>query len=113
MSTRYFYGQQAEQVFFYRVLKVLFTSEVYKGLSTDAKILYGFLLDRMNLSAKNDWKDVIFTVKEIQVSLQCKDNKATKLLNELEKKYDKKIAFFSKSYTLKQMQDTFFKLLEN
>ncbi|WP_368390299.1 DUF6017 domain-containing protein [Thomasclavelia ramosa] len=74
--------------------KVLFTNEVYKGLSTDAKILYGLLLDRMNLSAKNEWKDelgrvyIIFTLKEIQESLQCKDNKATKLLNELEKKYD-------------------------
>ena len=53
MSSRYFYGQQAEQFTFYRLPKALFTNEVYRGLSTDAKILYGLLLDRMNLSAMN------------------------------------------------------------
>ena len=57
MSSRYFYGQQAEQFTFYRLPKALFTNEVYRGLSTDAKILYGLLLDRMNLSAMNGWKD--------------------------------------------------------
>ena len=56
MSTRYFYGQHAEQFSFYRMPKVLFTNETYKGLSVDAKILYRFLLDHMNLSAKNEWK---------------------------------------------------------
>lgn len=94
MSSRYFYGQQAEQFTFYRLPKALFTNEVYRGLSTDAKILYGLLLDRMNLSAMNGWKDdlgrvfIIFTLKEVQEALGCKDNKATKLLNKLEKKYD-------------------------
>ena len=94
MSSRYFYGQQAEQFTFYRLPKALFTNEVYRGLSTDAKMLYGLLLDRMNLSAMNGWKDdlgrvfIIFTLKEVQEALGCKDNKATKLLNELEKKYD-------------------------
>ena len=94
MSSRYFYGQQAEQFTFYRLPKALFTNEVYRGLSTDAKILYGLLLDRMNLSAMNGWKDdlgrvfIIFTLKEVQEALGCKDNKATKLLNELEKKND-------------------------
>ena len=31
---------------------------------------------------------IIFTLKEVQEALGCKDNKATKLLNKLEKKYD-------------------------
>lgn len=45
----------------------------------------------MNLSAKNDWRDsngrvyIIYTLNEIQNALNCKDKKATKLLNELEK----------------------------
>lgn len=74
--------------------KVLFTSTTYKGLSTDAKVLYGLMLDRMGLSLKNGWKDksgrvyIIFTLNEIQEALGCRDKKATKLLNELEKEYD-------------------------
>lgn len=50
----YFYGQQSEQFTFYRVPKVLFTEDCFWNVSTDAKLLYGILLDRMNLSARND-----------------------------------------------------------
>lgn len=88
----YFYGVQAEQFTFYRIPKVLFTDERYKNISVDAKTLYGILLDRMNLSAKNGWLDekgrvyIIFTIEEIMKALGCADNKATKLLNELENK---------------------------
>lgn len=49
----YFYGAQAEQFAFYRVPKVLFTNERFKYLSAEAKTLYGILLDRVPLSAKN------------------------------------------------------------
>ena len=61
-----------------------------KPLSTDAKTLYGILLDRMSLSARNGWLDkagrvfIIYTVQEVQDSLGCADKKATKLLRELE-----------------------------
>ena len=55
MGFDYFYGQQAEMFSFYRVPKVLFTDERFLNISTDAKLLYGILLDRMNLSAKNGW----------------------------------------------------------
>ena len=40
---------------FYRVPKFLFTDVKYSKISTDAKILYGLLLDRMSLSEKNGW----------------------------------------------------------
>ena len=50
----YFYGIQAEQCSFYRIPKLLFTHPVFKRMSTEAKTLYGILLDRMNLSAKNN-----------------------------------------------------------
>ena len=77
---------------FYRVPKVLFTEDSFWNVSMDAKLLYGILLDRMNLSAKNGWMDaesrvyIIFTIEEIKSSLGCAEKKAVKLLDELEKK---------------------------
>ncbi len=87
----YFYGIQADQFAFYRIPKVLFTESCFKSLSTDAKALYGILLDRMNLSAKNGWIDaegrvyIIFTTEEIMEAMGCANQKATRLLAELEK----------------------------
>lgn len=75
---------------FYRVPKVLFTEDCFWNVSTDAKLLYGILLDRMNLSARNDWLDeegrvyIIFTIEEIKGALGCAEKKAVKLLDELE-----------------------------
>ena len=72
MTYDYFYGQQAEMFAFYRVPKVLFTEDCFWNVSTDAKLLYGILLDRMNLSARNGWLDeegrvyIIFTIEEIK-----------------------------------------------
>ena len=92
MEFDYFYGQQAEQFSFYRIPKMLFTDDRFWNVSTDAKLLYGILLDRMNLSARNGWMDaagrvyIIFTLEEPMAALNCGDNKATKLYNELEKK---------------------------
>ena len=57
MTYDYFYGLQADQFSFYRVPKALFTDAHLCGLSTDAKLLYGILLDRMYLSARNGWQD--------------------------------------------------------
>ena len=92
MTFDYFYGQQADLFSFYRVPKILFTDDRFWNVSTDAKLLYGILLDRMNLSAKNGWLDeqgrvyIIFTIEEIQAAFNCGDKKATKLLSELESK---------------------------
>ena len=86
----YFYGLQAEQFSFYRVPKVLFTVPFFRRVSTEAKTLYGILLDRMNLSAKNGWIDkegrvyIVFTIEEIMNALGCARQKAVKLLDELE-----------------------------
>ena len=88
----YFYGREAEQFSFYRVPTALFTDTQYKDLSPEAKILYGILLKRMDLSAKNGWLDkigrvyIIFRLEEIMEKLNCADNKATKLMDELEAK---------------------------
>ena len=92
MAYDYFYGEQAEQFAFYRIPKVLFSKDKLWSVSADAKLLYGILLDRMNLSAKNGWLDeagrvyIIFTIEEIKESLGCAEKKAVKLLDELEKK---------------------------
>ena len=86
----YFYGGQAEQFSFYRLPKALFVDLRFRGVSAEAKILYGLLLDRMGLSMKNGWMDatgrvyIIFTTEEIMEALYCADNKATKLMKELE-----------------------------
>ena len=86
----YFYGQSSELFSFYRIPKLLFQDSRFQLLSTDAKTLYGILLDRMSLSARNGWLDkagrvfIIYTVQEVQDSLGCADKKATKLLRELE-----------------------------
>lgn len=73
----YFYGAQAEQFAFYRVPKVLFTNDRFKYLSAEAKTLYGILLDRVPLSAKNGWIDeqgrvyIICTIEEIMEDMNC------------------------------------------
>ncbi len=88
----YFYGAEAEQFSFYRIPKVLFTEERFRSVSAEAKVLYGLLLDRMSLSCKNGWLDqagrvyIIFTIEEVMTALGCADQKAGKLLYELESK---------------------------
>lgn len=86
----YFYGGQAELFSFYRLPKVLFTNPKFCGISAESDVLYGLLLDRMSLSIKSGWLDkqgrvyIIFTADEIMEALCCADNKATKLIKELE-----------------------------
>ena len=90
MTFDYFYGQAGELFSFFRIPKALFQEQRFQNLSTDAKILYGILLDRMSLSAKNGWRDeqgrvyIIYTVREVQESLCCAEHKAVKLFRELE-----------------------------
>ena len=90
MTLDYFYGQAGELFSFFRIPKALFQEQRFQNLSTDAKTLYGILLDRMSLSVKNEWFDkkgrvfIIFTIEDVKRTLRCADNKATRLLRELE-----------------------------
>ena len=90
MTLDYFYGQAGELFSFYRIPKALFQEPRFQSLSTDAKTLYGILLDRMSLSVRNEWFDkkgrvfIIFTIEDVKRTLRCADNKATRLLRELE-----------------------------
>lgn len=57
ISFKYFYGNEAEQFTFYRIPKLPISDDYFKSISSDAKILYGLMLDRMSLSSKNGWLD--------------------------------------------------------
>ena len=88
----YFYGPEGEQFSFIRVPKIFFENEAYRSMSAEAKILYGFLLDRVSVSLKNGWKDdqnrifIICTIEEIMGKLGCGNKKAVQILTELENK---------------------------
>lgn len=90
MDFEYFRVEESEQFSFFRIPKALFTEKEFEGLSTDAKLLYGILLDRINLSKKNGWVDVdgyvyiIYTVAELQDVLHMSHTTVTKLLRELD-----------------------------
>ena len=90
MTFNYFYGTEADQFSFYRIPKVLFTDSYFKDLSSDAKILYGLMLDRMSLSIKNQWFDdknrayIYFSIEDIMELLNCGRNKAIKSMRELD-----------------------------
>ena len=89
-SFDYYYGDESNQFSFYRIPRQLVTGDRFKRLSTDAKLLYGLLLDRMSLSAKNGWYDeqgrvyIYYTLDEIQEDLNCGHDKATRMLVELD-----------------------------
>ena len=86
----YFQGMEGDMYQFYRIPKLLFTSEYFKNLSCEAKVLYGLMLDRMSLSIKNRWLDeedrvyIFFSVEEIMEMLNCGRNKAVNCLKELD-----------------------------
>lgn len=90
VSFSYFYGEESEQFSFYRIPRLLVTGAQFKNLSTDAKLLYGLLLDRMGLSAKNGWYDeqgrvyIYYPLDEIETDLNCSHGKAVRLMAELD-----------------------------
>lgn len=71
ISFSYYQGRESEQFSFFRIPKVLYTDPIFKSLTSDAKVLYGILLDRMELSMKNEWIDennrvyIYFTIESI------------------------------------------------
>ena len=88
----YFYGDESEEFVFFKIPRQLITNPKFKHVSTDAKLLYGMLLDRMSLSARNGWYDdtgrvyIYYSVDEICGDMTCGRDKAMKLLAELDTK---------------------------
>lgn len=74
---------------YYQIPQELFTNVLYKEISCAAKILYGFLLDRLSLSSKNGWYDkednifLIYTRKEVEEKLGMCDRTVTKAFRQL------------------------------
>ena len=92
LNLPYYYGHSGEQYAFFRIPKLLLTDDRFAEISTDAKLLYGLLLDRMELSYRNGWVDdqnrvfIIFTVEEVMETLRCRSEKAVRLFAELDSK---------------------------
>ena len=86
----YFYGGESELFSYYRIPKLLITGDQFKNLSTDANLLYGLLLDRMSLSAKNGWYDssgrvyIYYPLDAVEADLCCGHGKAVRLMAELD-----------------------------
>ena len=87
---KYFYGTESDNYTFYRIPKALITDDAFKDLTSDAKILYGLMLDRMSLSAKNGWFDgqnrvfIYFSIEDVMEQMNCSKNKAAKSIKELD-----------------------------
>lgn len=90
MTFDYYYGAQAEQFNFIRIPKAMIVDPMFEDLSVNAKLLYGVLLDRMNLSMKNRWFDsenrvyIIYQIAEIMEDFNFSKKTAVRYLNELE-----------------------------
>ena len=72
----YYYRQEAEMFTFFRMPKLLFSDDRYKSLPTDAKLLYGLMIDRMELSLKNGWQDA-----EGKTYIYMRQEEAMEILN--------------------------------
>ncbi len=87
----FYYGNEAEQFTFLRVPKFLFTDSTFAAMSSDTKILYSIMLDRMSLSIRSGWLDeenrvyIMYTLEEAQTNMNCGHDKCSKVFAELEK----------------------------
>ena len=92
-NPRHFHNEETTDFSFFRIPRALVKDERFRGLSVNAKLLYGLMLDRMGLSLQNGWRDtkgrtfIYFTLEEIQTTLSCGHNKAVHVMAELEQ-YD-------------------------
>ena len=91
MTLDYFYGQSGELFAYFRIPKALFQDSRFRQLSTDARTLYGILLDRMSLSVKNNWLDEQGRVYIMEVALVNSMNREKMLkqvLDSAKREYD-------------------------
>lgn len=86
----YYYGVQSEQFSFYRIPRLLIKDQHFKGLSSDAKLLYGLMLDSMALSMKNHWLDnenrayIIYSISNVMEDINCSKPTCVKIMKELD-----------------------------
>ena len=91
-STNFNY-YEADNVYgalFFQFPKVLMYGEQYKQLSSDAKLAYMVLKDRLEYSLRNNWVDeeghvyFTFTNQELENLFNCHNQKVVKIKKELE-----------------------------
>lgn len=83
--------EKIEQFRFVKLPKALFEDEMFDDLSIYAKVLYGFMRDRLDLSVASGLFDedtgnyfIYYTVEDVKKNLHCANSKACSLLKELE-----------------------------
>lgn len=111
MKYQYISAEMSKKYAYFRIPKILFT-EKFAKMSIEAKMFYGMLLDRVDLSVKNGWIDenghvyVIFTRDELMEEIGCATAKAAKIMEEVVKfsLVKKKVQGFGKPALLYVME---------
>ena len=91
MELRRIKASEVQEQRFYQLPKFLVHDERFKGLSSDAKLLYAILRDRHELSLKNNWVDddgyvfIIYTRADMMNALGLSDKPITKAIKDLKK----------------------------
>lgn len=86
----YYEADNVYGALFFQFPKVLMYGEQYKHLSSDAKLAYMVLKDRLEYSLRNNWVDeeghvyFTFTNQELENLFNCHNQKVVKIKKELE-----------------------------
>ena len=89
MAFHSFYGQQADMYSFIYIPKFLMTERTFSSIQNTSKIIYGFLMDRMKLSVKNQWIDdkgrvyLIYPMNELEKDAGMSRKRIVECLQEL------------------------------
>ena len=90
MNFRFIDRDEADRYSFIRIPKALMTNNVFAGLSSPSKIMYGMMIDKMGTSLKNKWMDenghvyIVYPVAELQEDMKLSRRKVIDCLSELE-----------------------------
>ncbi len=90
LNLTYFYGGESNTFAFYRMPKYLLFDPRFSKLSSDSKILYCCMLDRVSLSISSDWRDkegrvfIYYSVEEACKLLNKSNRTVTKIMAELD-----------------------------
>ncbi|MBR4760325.1 MAG: replication initiator protein A [Lachnospiraceae bacterium] len=90
-ESTYIHSNEADQFIYIQVPLDLIVADCFAGLSGEAKILYGMLLNRTGLSVRNGWEDengrvfINYTIEDVMKDMHVKHCMASKLFSELTK----------------------------
>ena len=90
MTNTIYIHQSEKAVSFTRLPNFLFEAPTFTPLSTEAKVLYAFILRRTDLSRKNSWANeygriyLYYPINEVVELLHCGRQKAVNTLRELQ-----------------------------